>query len=466
MEPFPDFVFGILGLTAISFVGFSSYSLLRITGFISAYKAKILCSSVFISKRDQKAVEVEDLADYRLARADIDFERQEVTASILGIAKHRTIFREGLGSTSVIGIVEKKLRKQSASFPGAPQKEVSWPAGDRLPPEARQLDVDVPKLTMVIDKVYSDTDPKRSKRTRAVLVVHKGQIIAECYGEGFSQDTPMPGWSLTNSITNALIGILVGKGKVSIHQSTLLPEWHKSGDSRSRITLDHLLRMTSGLESRDRRHWWQLGDVNIDLYMSFDAADRAIKRTVMAEPGSRWEYHNGSSNIISRLIRNEIEGTQTDYFAFPRKALFHPIGMYSAILEPDASGVFVGSSFMYATARDWARFGLLYLHDGVWQGKRILPEGWVTYSTTPTPHAPWYGANFWTNGCNPSEDDVRPYPSLPPDAFFALGVFGQYIVIIPSHKIVIVRLGFDEPLPRNDWDLEPFVAKVLEAVSK
>ena len=224
--------------------------------------------------------------------------------------------------------------------------------------------------------------------------------------------------------------------------------------------------MSSGLKSRDRRHWWQLGDVNIDLYLSFDAADRAIKRPVVAEPGSRWKYHNGSSNIISRLIRNQIKGTQTDYFTFPRKALFQPIGMYSAILEPDASGVFFGSSFMYATARDWARFGLLYLNDGVWQGNRILPKGWVTYSTTPPPHAPWYGAHFWTNGCNSSEDDVKPYPSLPPDAFFALGVFGQYIAIIPSHKIVIVRLGFDEPLPRNDWDLEPFVAKVLEAVSK
>ena len=237
MELFPDLAFGILGITAISFVGFTSYSLLRIAGFISAYKAKILCSSVFISKRDQKAVEVEDLADYRLARADIDFERQEVTTSILGIGKHRAIFREGLGSTSVIDVVENEIRKQSAVMPSVSQNEMSWPTGDRLPSDVSHLDVDLPKLTKAIDKVFSDTHPKKRNHTRAVLVVHKGQIIAERYGAGFSQDTPLAGWSLTKSITNALIGRLVGRGKVSIHQSTLLPEWHKSDDSHSRITL-------------------------------------------------------------------------------------------------------------------------------------------------------------------------------------------------------------------------------------
>lgn len=167
----------------------------------------------------------------------------------------------------------------------------------------------------------------------------------------------------------------------------------------------------------------------------------------------------GTTNIIARIIRDAIGGTDADYFAFPRRALFDRIGMHSAIIEPDASGTFVGSSFMYATARDWARFGLLYLQDGVWEGERILPQGWVKYALTPTGE---YGAHFWLKVPPPFKSKVSRMPLLPVDTYFAAGHEGQFVTIIPSRKLVAVRLGLSRL--KGAWDQQGFIAQILEAI--
>jgi CubicO group peptidase (beta-lactamase class C family) len=179
---------------------------------------------------------------------------------------------------------------------------------------------------------------------------------------------------------------------------------------------------------------------------------------------SVWSYSSGTSNILSNIIRAKFRGNQIDYFNFPRRALFDKIGMQSAVIEPDPSGTFVGSSFSYATARDWARFGLFYLNDGVWEGERILPEGWVKYTSTPTPKAPQgqYGAHFWLNAGEDEKGKNRRWPDLPKDFYYASGFEGQSVVIIPSYNMVIVRLGNTQK--REAWDVGVLIKDVLESV--
>lgn len=258
--------------------------------------------------------------------------------------------------------------------------------GDLIPKTELPTGVDKVKLAEAMDKAFSEPDPKKPRRTRAVVVVYDGRIIAERYAPGFSQSTPLLGWSMTKSVTNALIGILVGQGRLLIQEPAPVPEWSGADDPRGAITLDQLLRMSSGLKFIEE--YTKNSDATCMLFGTHDTAAYAASQPLETEPDSKWSYSSGTANILSRLVRHTIGGTSADYFAFPRRALFNRIGMRSAIMEPDASGTFVGSSFMYATVRDWARFGLLYLQDGVWEGTQILPEGWVDYSRRPTPKAP------------------------------------------------------------------------------
>jgi len=206
-------------------------------------------------------------------------------------------------------------------------------------------------------------------------------------------------------------------------------------------------------------------DVLQMLYGEADPARYAARLTLVTTPGEAWSYSSGTTNIISRIIRDAVGGSLTDYLTFPRRALFDRIGMKSAVMEPSASGNLVGSSFMYATARDWARFGLLYLQDGVWAGERILPAGWVDYARTPTPGAPRgeYGAQWWLNAGAKDDPADRWFPDVPRDAYFCQGFEGQFVTVIPSRKLVIVRLGASVPF--EAWDNNAFVAGIVAAVN-
>jgi CubicO group peptidase (beta-lactamase class C family) len=241
-----------------------------------------------------------------------------------------------------------------------------------------------------------------------------------------------------------------------------VPDW--ASDERAAITLDQLLRMSSGLEFEEV--YGPLSDATAMLFERNSSAHVAMAKPLAVAPDTVWSYSSGTSNVLAWIVRETVEreGGWSAYASFPRRALFDPIGMTSAVMEPDPSGTFVASSFMLATARDWARFGLLHLHDGVWQGQRILPEGWAAYVATATPAAPIgeYGAQWWTNAGAPGNASERRFPSAPTDTFQASGFQGQAVIVIPSRELVIVRLGMTHD--RELLDLDGVIGRVLEAL--
>lgn len=460
----------IILVLAIAYFVFSNLDLIKAAPNGVGYKAKILCSGIFVSNRDEESILSKDLSyppDLNIINAKVDYENKSVTTSVFGIIKEKAIYRAGQGCTILSDKSEAELRSQSAEIlaplPENPET-VPWPTGDLMLSGEIPPNVDRELLDEAMLKVFFEHHPERPRRTRAVVVVYDGKIISEHYAPGFSKNTLLLGWSMTKSVTNALVGILVGQGKLSIYDPASVPEWKEPGDPRGDITLDQLLRMSSGLKFFEAYAENPLSDVSTMLFHKPDTGAFAANMPLETEPDQKWSYSSGTTNIISRVIRQTI-GNQAEYASFPRRVLFNRIGMRSAIMEMDASGTYVGSSYMYATARDWARFGLLYLNDGVWEGERILPEGWVAFSSTPTSTAPQglYGAHFWLNRGTPNNPEDRPFPQLPTDMFLAQGVQGQAVVIIPSFKLVIVRLGMSH---YGDWGFVSLVEDILHAIKK
>ena len=437
----------------------------------AGYYAKILCSAVFISHRDPTDVRSDDLRDYPFQPV-IDFQKKTVTVSPgFGLPTQKAIYREGLGSTLAINYTEEHIRTQDTGnltpSPLTPDKQKKlWPEGNVVDFENLAVEVHKKELTAIIENSFTEPQANQNqfRGTRAVVVVYKGRIIAEKYAPGFTKDTPLMGWSITKSITNALVGIMVGEGKLRLDDPAPVAEWSGPGDPRGAITLDQMLRMSSGLDYVED-YVDVLSDTPFMLFGTLDAAGFTSAKPLDVEPDSRWRYISGSPNLVCRIIREALNGSLSRYFEFPRRKLFDRIGMQSAVIEPDAAGTFVGSSFSYATARDWARFGLLYLQDGVWEGERIFPEGWVTYSTTPIPKAPigQYGAYWWLNAGNPVGSSNRRYPTLPADLYSADGYEGQFVILIPSRDVVLVRLGLSHPA-NLDVGIEELVGEVLAAI--
>jgi CubicO group peptidase (beta-lactamase class C family) len=312
-----------------------------------------------------------------------------------------------------------------------------------------------------MDQAFAEPRPGTLRQTRAVLVVYDGRLVAERYAAGIDREMPLLGWSMSKSVTNALVGILVKEGKLDIQKSAPVPEWR--GDPRKAgITIDQLLRMSSGLAFDEI--YQPMADTPRMLYDSYDFGRFAAAKPLEAEPDSKWHYSSGTSNILARIVRRCVEHTYPHYFQFIYEKLFDRIGMHSAVMEPDASGTFVGSSYTFATPLDWARFGLLYLQDGIWENERILPSGWVAYSTTPTAAAPrgQYGAHFWLNAGAAGNPASRKWPNAPRDAFAALGYQEQQVIVIPSRETVLVRFG--ATVDRKAWSTDDFIRQVLMAL--
>ena len=454
-------VLGLLVVVGLVAGGVYGWMMLRIG---SAYSAKILCSAVFVSGRPAASVLAEDLKHLSFIGTRVDEQNRSVSASVFGLVRRRAIYREGLGCTLVNGTTVEALKEQGRLAPKGPAPGLAdrpWPDGDQLPTDPLPPGIDQARLEKALDEAFSEPNPELPRRTRAVVVVYQGRLAAERYAPGFAKDTPLLGWSMTKSVMNALVGILMGQGKLRPNDRSLLPAWQNEDDPRRAITLGQLLRMESGLKFDEEYN--PPSDATTMLFAVPDAAAFAAAKRLAASPGGRWEYSSGTANIISRIIRQALGSSDADYFAFPRRALFDRIGMRSAILEPDPSGTFVGSSYMYASARDWARFGLLYLNDGRWQNERILPVGWVPYTRLPAKHAPLgqYGAQFWLNAGEPNNPAKRWMPRLPADMFSTVGFEGQYVAVIPSRGLVVVRLG--QTPKREGWNQEDFLVRVLEA---
>lgn len=439
---------GVLAIVALGVLGWLAAGALAVG---VGHKAKTVCSGVFVSGRDTAAVlselQTDDLAILRYISASIDVGSQAVTARAIGLER-RAVHRAGLGCALVL---------DGLTPPAMPSN-----GDETLAPEllSRQSLVEHPMLdglSAVVARAFAEPNPQRPRRTQAVLIIHRGAIVAERYAGGIGPNTPLAGWSMTKSVMNALVGILVGQGRLSLEGAAPIPEWQQAGDPRSAITLDHLLRMSSGLRFEDGMSSPR-SDVMRMLFGAGDAAAFAANSDLAHAPGTRWQYASGTTNILARIMRTVL-GDEVAYLKFPRRALFNRIGMWSAVLETDAGGTFLGSSYMYATARDWARLGILYVQDGVWEGQGVLPEGWVAYSITPAPADPTgrYGAHFWLQV---PEEYGGGELSVP--AFHAAGHEGQFVTIVPSHGLVIVRLG--RTRFAHSWDHRAFVEDVLAAM--
>ncbi len=432
----------------------------------SGFMAETLCEGVFVSGRDPKSLFAEEMTGkgYELLaffQARIDREKKRVSASAFGIGGQTAIFRDGLGCTLLDGHPEAEIEAQAAGFSTAPEPanaNALWPEGDRVEIGALPDGIDSAALERAIDDVFAEPDSTHPRRTRALVVVHRGRIVAERYAPGFDAAMPLIGWSIGKGLTNALIGLRVKDGRLALADTGLMPEWRGKDDPRRAITLDQLMRMTSGL-AFDESYGDTDSDVVRMLFAEGDKAAFAADKPLLFPPGTHFAYSSGTTTILAGILRQTF-AEERDYLAYPKLRLFDPLGMRSAVLEPDASGTFAASSFFYATARDFARLGLLFLNDGVWQGRRILPEGWVKYSLTPTPVSPAaeYGAHMWLKlpqSHNGGE------PPMPDDAYYMLGHDEQIVAIVPSRDLVVVRLGLTRE--GGAWDTARDLSPIVTA---
>ena len=396
----------------------------------AAYSAKIACSNAFLAKRDPAAVLADDVQapGHPLLR-HIELERvgeDGFAASLYGlIARETAIYREGLGCTVVADHDVDAVRQIRLSVKPAAQdqSDYEWPMGDQV-----SLAPNPQVMALLANPAL--TGPGM----RAVVVVKNGKIIGEAYGKGFNQGTPLLGWSMTKTVTAAIVAARVAEGKLRWDQDKLFADWT---DDRAKIKVSDLMAMQSGLDLVET--YGDVNDVTRMLFLEPDQATFVEGKPLEAEPGTKWEYTTGSAVLLSKLWMSTFTDRQ-EALAYPRKALFGPIGMRSAVMETDQTGTFSGGSLMYATARDWARFGLLLADKGDWNGVQVLPEDFaemVSTATTLSSGRYTQGLAWKTGPQNLTNEQL----SLPADTFWAQGHDGQYMAVNPSERLVVVRMG-------------------------
>jgi CubicO group peptidase (beta-lactamase class C family) len=398
-----------------------------------------VCSKTFVSGLDPQTVfaETTDREGLRLLRWGLRFSLDRagktVDASLLGGLGSHAVFHDDFGCVLLHGPNEPYLLKSDIAALKVPKSlpllpEIAGPS----PVEPSDAN-----LKAALDHAFEEPATPPFRRTKAVVVVHDGKVIAERYADGIGVDTPLLGFSMTKSVINALLGILTLQGRISPSLPAPVPEWRAATDPRHEIEVGHLMRMTTGLALDETNTGFDPS--SRILYLHNDTAGFAVKAAMIAPPGTRWAYSSPTTQILARIIR-DITGGPEQTLAFAWRELFNPLGMRTVTLEFDGAGTLLGSTYMLASARDWARFGLLYLNDGTAGGKRILHEDWVDYSAAATLDAD-YGAGFWTNRSEHPYAKGRVSLGIPRDAFFASGDLGQRVVILPTQHMVIVRLG-------------------------
>ena len=323
-----------------------------------------------------------------------------------------------------------------------------------LPPGALEAVVENPgvsreKLARAVDALFSD--PALAE-TRALIVMHRGEIVAERYGEGFDAETPLIGWSMSKTVTAVLVGMMVADGRLRLDDPAPVARWQRPGDPRGEITLRHLLQMRSGLRHQEK------GDPIYDsteVRMMFrdgrdDMAAWAEAQPLEHDPGTTFTYSTASSVILADIATDLLARAQTPQARqramaeFLDARLAVPLGMTSMRGEYDAKGTLIGGSAIWANARDWAKFGEFLRHGGSVKGAQILPRGWVSFMTSPNPRAADYGAHLWLNRETEAGRNTLFAGQGPPDVFAAIGHLGQYVVVSPSKKLTVVRLGHTE----------------------
>ncbi len=408
----------------------------------AGYDAKILATGVFVLGRSPESIVEQELRYMPLRGYTVDREAKTVTAWIFPSAKRTAVYREGLGVALALNkdIQALKAQVRPGLIPNLDSlKDQPWPMGDAPSGHPKPGGFDETQLAKAVDRLFSEPRRFPTRNTRAVVVAYQGEIIAERYAPGFGPDQRLAGWSAAKSVFHALLGIAVRDGKLQISDPAPVPAWHAPGDPRAAITLDMLLRMRSGIHYNDfmfnKRP--RLAEL---LFGRTGAAEYFMDNPLAYPPDTHFAYASGSTNLLSWVMRRAYGDDA--YYALPYKELFAKLGMRSACFEADATGTLIGSSYFFATARDFIRFGLLYQNDGVWQGERILPEGWVASGRTPSPKGPdYYGAHWWLSTAGDRARAKARGIRLPEDAFQANGYEGQKLLVIPSMQLVVVRLG-------------------------
>ncbi|MER8829757.1 beta-lactamase family protein [Mesorhizobium sp. M0938] len=425
----------LLGLAVLAVAALAAWLYLAPPELIrvgSGYTAKIVCSNVFIAGRDANEVLAVDVQApghplLRLMRISVDKEQGTVSAGLFGVfGKSVAVARDGLGCT-LVPDGDTATAEAVAGPALTPPLDALWPDGDRV--DASQD----PEIADILDDAAL-----AGTGMRAVVVVKNGRIVAERYGSGFSEKTPLLGWSMTKSVNAAIVGTVVKAGKMAMTNQGLFGPW--KADGRTAISLADMMAMSSGLEFNE--DYGDVADVTRMLYLEPDMARFAAAKPLTGEVGKMFSYSSGTAVMLSRLWQDAI-GDKNKALAWPRIALFEPLGMQSAVFEVDENGTFVGSSYLYATARDWARFGQFLLQGGVWKGQEILPAGFVGWMREAAPASKVYSrGQLWIEGPGDEENPGAGIAAgLPGDTYWMEGHDGQTVAIVPSEQLVVVRLG-------------------------
>jgi CubicO group peptidase (beta-lactamase class C family) len=440
----------IVIVLAVHYFGFTTYPKLVL---ISGFSAKSIASGHFIDHRSKELIEKtdNDIPLLNLATNGINDAGKFATSDVYGLKERRAIYREGLGTTLInddFDVTKPYLlprRNKSVSV-------LSFPYGNSDPKDTVFSNVDYSKLKKAVESAFDEAG-RQAKRTRAVVVLYKDKLIAEKYDKNFNKDSKILGWSMTKSITSAAFGVLAKQGKIDVYKPAPIAEW--KNDARKKITINDLLHMNSGLEWEE--NYSTICDATKMLFEAEDMGKVQMEKPAQFAPNSHWNYSSGTTNLLSRILKNQFK-TQQEYLDFWYSAVIDKIGMNSMIVEQDMSGTFVGSSYGWATPRDWSKFGLLYLHKGNWNGEQILDESWIKYTATPTNTSNGqYGAQFWLNAGGK-------FPDVPRDMFYCSGYQGQMLAIIPSLDMVIVRMGLKEE--DKGFDFNGFLKGIIESVKK
>lgn len=435
-------------------------------------QALLTCNGLFTSGRTLEQVFQQELAylpdrigdasggDYRILR-----ERRlvEVGGGEHGTAV-RAAFRDGIGCI-VMGPDQDDADIETLPSIAPPQgdprtRALAWPDGDRVVPSPLGPEIDEPALLRASEWAFDRASPEQV--TLSLVVVHRGRIVHERYAPGIDMGTRTRTWSTAKSIAVTLVGMLVDAGRLEL-DAPLGIDWLPAmgggaPDPRDAITLRHVLNMSSGLYPVDSFGMEYATGSGLAYWAGANSVDGARNRGLVREPGTMWEYENYDTLLAVYAMKRAI-GDDDAYLAYPRQALLAPIGMHNTLLSTDRFGNFILSSQVYTNARDLARFGLLYLQDGVWNGERLLSREWIEFVRTPAPataaRGNFYGGHWWLVPSDRTD--------VPRDAYATAGNRGQYVIVVPSHDIVIVRRGFDYGRQGFDrWDLTREVLRAFE----
>jgi len=432
--------------------------------------AKVLCSAVFVTGLDPDFA-AENVGFFtsppaeraKLAGRRVDREAKAVHVTLPnGVTRTARYLGDQGCVTLPVGADRPRFTPVKLTSALPDRATQPWPMGDATPDAALPPGLDAGRLAAAVDAAF---DPAEAL-TAAFVVTWKGRIVGERYGPGITRSTPLESWSMGKSLTATLMGRLIQQGAYRLDQPAPVPQWQAAGDPRAAIRVMDLLRMSSGLRFRaplDPDFDPSLGYPD-HLYVYTSAGNTfeySATRPPQWPPNSVGRYRNCDPQLVNYLVRLAVEGRGEEYLSFPRRALFDKIGIRDMVLETDNDGNFLLQGYELGSARDWARLGNLYLQDGVWNGERLLPEGFVTFVSTVAPAwlaegRPVYGGFFWING-----DGAFP---IPKDAYSMQGAGGQYAFVIPSHDLVVVRLGHYRGEAAGEKALAKALALLMEAV--